>query len=101
MGTSREESPMSCRTVAFCVLAVTLAGGPTAVAQKKIGRVNSPDAPQTDKSALSSAKLKADDPDGLVAYFKQRTLTDDELTRIKAVIARMGSDVFEDREKAS
>src|SRR5262245_28845949 len=92
---------MRCRTLAFVALAVTFAGGPTASAQKKIGRVNSPDAPQTDKSALSSAKLKAEEPDGLVGYFKQRTLTDDELTRIRAVITRMGSDGFEEREKAS
>ncbi len=95
---------MSYRIAALFVLAAgfsIVASGQVAVAQKRIGRVSSPDAPQTDKSALSSAKLKAEEPDGLVAYFKQRTLSDDELTKIKAVISRMGSDVFEDRERAS
>lgn len=89
--------------LAAVLISVTLAGpadGQNAV-QKKIGRIIDPNAPQTDKTALASAKLKAEEPDGLIAYFKQRTLTDDELTKIKAVISRMGSVVFEDREKAS
>ncbi|HEY2784238.1 MAG TPA: HEAT repeat domain-containing protein, partial [Fimbriiglobus sp.] len=92
------------RVMTLFVAMAAVAGtgnGQVAIIQRKIGRVVDPNAQQTDKSALSSAKLKADDPDGLVAYFKQRTLTDAELTKIKAVISRMGSESFEDREKAS
>lgn len=54
-----------------------------------------------DTKILSDAKLSADDPPGLIAYFKKRTLSNDELAKIRAIIRRMGDESFEERMKAS
>jgi hypothetical protein len=58
-------------------------------------------AAQDDESAVRAAGLKADDPAGLVGYFRKRTLSDADLARIRAVIRRMGDERFEERLKAS
>ncbi|HET6574513.1 MAG TPA: hypothetical protein VFG68_12975 [Fimbriiglobus sp.] len=54
-----------------------------------------------DSKALDAASLKADDPKGLLDYLRQRTLSDADLSKIQAVIKRLGSDDFEDRLKAA
>jgi hypothetical protein len=65
-----------------------------------------PNAPEvsptiSDEKALEAAGLKADDPAGLLNYLRQRTLSDTDLTKIQAVIRRLGSDDFEERLKAA
>src|SRR5947209_8601505 len=45
----------------------------------------------SDEKALAAAGLKADDPAGLLNYLRQRTLSDTDLTKIQAVIHRLGS----------
>jgi outer membrane protein assembly factor BamB len=55
----------------------------------------------TDEEALKAASLKADNPDDLLAYFKQRTVSDIDLSKIRAAIARFGSEDFDDRLKAA
>ena len=61
----------------------------------------SPEQAELDLKALTSAGLKASDPDGLLKYLKERTLTDAELTKIQAVIKSLGSEDFDARLKAS
>jgi hypothetical protein len=59
------------------------------------------DPAKEDAKFLADAKLTADDPVGLVKYFRTRTLSEEDLTKIKAVIQRMGDEDFEVRVKAS
>ncbi|CAN5286889.1 hypothetical protein BH11PLA2_BH11PLA2_10450 [soil metagenome] len=59
------------------------------------------DPAKDDSKSLSEAKLAADNPAGLIAYFKGRTLSDADLNKIMAVIKRMGDEEFEMRVKAS
>jgi hypothetical protein len=54
-----------------------------------------------DRKALDAASLKADDPKGLLDYLRQRTLSDADLSKIQAVIRRLGSDDFQERLKAA
>jgi outer membrane protein assembly factor BamB len=54
-----------------------------------------------DQRALDAAGLKADSPAGLLKYIRLRTLSDSDLSKIQAVIKRLGSDDFEERVKAS
>src|SRR5688572_15868816 len=54
-----------------------------------------------DRKALDAANLKADDPKGLLDYLRQRTLSDTDLSKIQAVIRRLGSDDFAERLKAA
>ena len=61
----------------------------------------SPDQAELDKKALDSASLKAGDPEGLLKYLKERTLSDTELTKIQAVIKLLGSEDFDGRLKAT
>ncbi len=61
----------------------------------------SPDQAELDLKALESAGLKASDPDGLLKYLKERTLTDIELTKIQAVIKNLASEDFDTRRQAS
>lgn len=55
----------------------------------------------TDKGALDSAGLKSTDPAGMLDYIRTRTLSDNDLTKIQAIIRRLGSDDFEERLKAA
>jgi hypothetical protein len=55
----------------------------------------------SDDDALRQAGLSATDGAKLVEYLKQRTLTDTDEGKIKAVIRRFGADDYEEREKAS
>lgn len=57
--------------------------------------------PQDDAKSLADAKLSADDPAGLIGYFKGRTLSNEDLSKIQAVIARLGDENFEVRLQAS
>ncbi len=59
------------------------------------------DQAELDKKALDSAKLKATEPEGLLKYLKDRTLTDTELSKIQVVIKLLGNDDFEIRLKAT
>ena len=61
----------------------------------------SPDQMELDKKALDSANLKATEPEGLLKYLKDRTLSDTELTKIQAVIKLLGSEDFDGRLKAT
>ncbi len=61
----------------------------------------SPDQVELDKKALDSANLKATEPEGLLKYLKDRTLSDTELTKIQAVIKLLGSEDFDGRLKAT
>jgi hypothetical protein len=54
-----------------------------------------------DHKALEAASLKADDPQGLLDYIRQRTLSDADLSKIQAVIRRLGSEDFEERQRAA
>jgi hypothetical protein len=56
---------------------------------------------RTDDELLQAAGLSKDDPRGLLAYLRQRTLTDAEQSQIRAIIARLGSDDFEARVSAT
>src|SRR5581483_10979363 len=47
------------------------------------------------------ASLKADDPQGLLDYIRQRTLSDADLSKIQAVIRRLGSEDFQERQRAA
>ena len=73
-------------------IAPGLPGDPTA---------KSPDQAELDKKALDSAGLKSTEPDGLLKYLKERTLSDTELTKIQAVIKSLGSEDFDARLKAT
>ena len=59
------------------------------------------DQAELDKKALDSAKLKATEPEGLLKYLKDRTLTDTELSKIQVVIKLLGNDDFDTRLKAT
>jgi hypothetical protein len=68
----------------------------------RMGTTSVPAEPvKSDAEVLASVGLKADDPAGLVGYIRQRTLSDADLTRIQAVIRRLGDERFEERIKAS
>ncbi|MFM8274376.1 MAG: hypothetical protein ACKODX_18880, partial [Gemmata sp.] len=67
-----------------------VAGGTTAAA-----------AQLNDADALKQAGLSADEAATLLEYLKQRTLTDADQSKIGEVIARFGTDDFEDRVKAT
>lgn len=75
------------------------------VAAQPVGKVNkSPAEPvdlsAQDRAALAAAGLKPADEDGLLNYIRQRTLTDDSLAKIQAIIRRFQSDDFDERLKA-
>lgn len=95
------------RLMLLLPFAVLLAIPATAVAQIRIlgGLTTREKAketkPKTDLDTLATAGLKPDDAAALLNYFKQRTLTDDQLTSINSVIRKMGSDDFEARQQAS
>ena len=72
-------------------LKIAIAGG---LAAKKVAAPN-------DAKSLESMGLKADDPAGLVKYFKGRTLNDADLAALQAVIARLGDENFERRSVAT
>lgn len=55
----------------------------------------------SDAKSLESMGLKADDPAGLVKYFKGRTLNDSDLAALQSVIARLGDENFEKRLTAT
>ncbi|MCZ2340677.1 MAG: PQQ-binding-like beta-propeller repeat protein [Bacteroidales bacterium] len=55
----------------------------------------------TDAQALEAARLDASNPAPLLDYFRQRTLNDQDLTRIQAVIQRLGAADFDDRLQAA
>jgi hypothetical protein len=59
------------------------------------------DPPLADDDALKQAGLSATDGAKLVEYLKQRTLTDADEGKIKAIIRRFGADDYEEREKAT
>jgi hypothetical protein len=66
---------------------------------KKLAKEDEP--AKDDGKSLSEAKLSADDPKGLIDYLHSRTLSDEQLAKIRAVIQRMGDESFEERIKAS
>jgi hypothetical protein len=57
------------------------------------------DSVSADKARLKAAGVPTDGP-GLLAFFKKRTLGDKERARIKTLISQLGSDDFDEREKA-
>ncbi len=57
-------------------------------------------AKDADVAALKAAGIPTDGP-GLVAFFKQQTLTLADETRIKALVRELGDDEFKSREQAS
>lgn len=52
-----------------------------------------------DVAQLKNADLKSDGP-SLLAFFQRRTLPDEERTKVKALIAQLGSKVYREREQA-
>ncbi|HEY7327491.1 MAG TPA: HEAT repeat domain-containing protein [Gemmataceae bacterium] len=58
------------------------------------------DSSHTDESTLKAAGIPTDGP-GLVAYFKQRTITVSNAERIKQLVRQLGDDDFKAREEAS
>ena len=55
----------------------------------------------SDEKALEAANLKETDAAGLLGYLRTRTLSDADLSKIQAVIKRLGADDFEARLKAA
>jgi len=55
----------------------------------------------SDDDALKAARLAADRPEELLNYFRLRTLTDTDLSRIQSLIQRLGDDNFDERLKAA
>jgi hypothetical protein len=55
---------------------------------------------QADEKLLKDAKLDTDGP-ALLAFFRQRTLTDADRKQLVALVGRLGSDRFAEREEAS
>jgi len=55
----------------------------------------------SDDEALKQAKLSPTDGEQLLGYLKQRTLSDSDQGKIFDIIARFGSDDFDDRLKAT
>lgn len=68
-----------------------------------VNRTNTPTPKPTltDEQALEAARLEADNAKQLLGYFQQRTLNDQDLNRIQAVIRRLGAEKFDDRLKAA
>src|SRR3954468_21255320 len=60
------------------------------------GAAPRPDPAIPDEEALKLAGLSPTDGAKLVAYLKQRTLSDSDQGRIKEIIARFGADDFEE-----
>lgn len=107
---------MTARRLPFLGLVVLLVATAAAFAQQPVqpfpgvlGRrpASAPKQPEpvdpatADRKALDAASLKADDPKGLLDYLRQRTLSDADLSKIQAVIRRLGADDFEERLKAA
>lgn len=90
-------------------LTVVLSGTLFVVAQPTVplpprggGRaVSTQPEPLSDAKALEVAGLSAEDPAGLIAYLRQRTLSDADMSKIQSVIRRLGSDDFDERLRAS
>jgi HEAT repeat protein len=53
-----------------------------------------------DEEALRAAHIPTDGP-GLLTFFRERTLSEDERSRVEALIAQLGSDSFARRQEAS
>jgi hypothetical protein len=67
-----------------------------------VGPATAVKTPKTkDADALRAAGLKEDEPAQLLAYLRQRTLSDTDTGRIRAVIRRFGGDDFDERVKAT
>jgi outer membrane protein assembly factor BamB len=69
------------------------------VAKKKAAQ--SPAARLSDEQTLKQAGLDPDDGPKLLAYLKQRTLTDVEQGKIEDIIRRFAADDFDERDRAS
>ncbi|MGL4419875.1 MAG: HEAT repeat domain-containing protein, partial [Gemmataceae bacterium] len=85
-------------------MGLLLCGPMTAFAQfrffeSKAEAVTTPE--QTDTKALAAVKLKPADTPGLLAYFRQRTLSDTDLVKIRAIIQKMTDESFDVRESAA
>lgn len=105
--------------VSFLLTLTVVAAGGVASAQKKplpqpvpvrqpirIGVPAKPpalgaDQATQDKTALEAVGLKGDDFDGMLAYLKSRTLTDADLTKIAALIKKLGDEDFDTRTAAT
>jgi len=70
-----------------------LSGGSAATAEP-------PERPSPEENILREAGV-AVDADGLLAFFRQRTLGDAESKRIGEIIKRLGADDFDDRQRAA
>src|SRR5947209_18312962 len=55
---------------------------------------------EADAALLARAHVPADAP-GLLAFFRSRTLTDEGRAALEGAVARLGSDRFAERERAS
>jgi hypothetical protein len=80
---------------------VPLPGGGRVLQPAQQSKPEPVDQAAADRKALEAAGLKADDPGGLLDYIRQRTLSDADLSKIQAVIRRLGADDFEERLKAA
>jgi hypothetical protein len=77
--------------IALLVSAVPMARG---------SRGESPEKPSPEENILQKARVPADG-DGLLAFFRGRTLGDAERKRIEELIRRLAGDDFDDREAAA
>ena len=55
----------------------------------------------SDEEALKAAQLAPDQAEDLLNYFRLRTLSDQDLTRIQSIIQRLGADDFDERLTAA
>lgn len=82
-------------------VALFAAANPAIAQKRRSSAVIAPTDPKVaDAKALEAAGLKPDDPGPLLAYFRQRTLSDTDVGRILAVIRRFAEDDFDERLKA-
>ncbi len=89
--------------LALLLIPATLSQAQPIFAKRMVVKAKEPTVDQLalDTKALESANLSADKPESLIAYLKQRTLSDSDLQKIQNVIKSMGDEQFEERVKAS
>jgi hypothetical protein len=71
-----------------------------AVATVPVGKADNAEKSGADERTLQAAGLSVTD-DALLAYFRKRTLDDADRQRLTTLIAQLGDDAFEVRERAS
>src|SRR2546430_6999668 len=64
------------------------------------GRATAADEPDPDEALLKRVNVSTDNP-GLLAFLRERTLTDQEYQQVQTLIRQLGSRSFAEREQAT